>query len=255
VESLALIELVWLLLTQLPAAEVVSVKAVHNDDLSYMFFLGLRTTDIRRGTDSAFSQPIGNDEESRCAIQRLKERFISQQAFERSNVLFAFHGCSPDVAMAIARMGAANLRRTDGGYFGAGIYTTLQAQYAAGYATGLLLPDGQVVMPNPDGCYTVLLCLAAVSNVYPITRANDYPPDSRVSVFHCNFSEDSAVPIDARRDKALKPGFDAHVVAISESSKYQAAMEGDRAVWDELVVDQERQLLPIAIVYFRPREP
>mmetsp|Transcript_9267 Transcript_9267/g.19942 ORF Transcript_9267/g.19942 Transcript_9267/m.19942 type:complete len:188 (+) Transcript_9267:523-1086(+) len=185
-------------------------------------------------------------------IRRLKDLFLPQlpqRVFEHANVLFAFHGCSPDVALAIARTGAANLRRTDGGYFGAGVYTTLQAQYAAGYAAGLFAD--QVVIPNQDGCYAVLLCLAAVSNVYPVTRTHDYHAGSRMSVFHCNYPEGSAVA--TRKDKALKAGFDGHMVAISEERDFEAAMPADRGVWDELVVEQERQLLPLAIVNVRPR--
>jgi len=232
--------------TQLPVVDVVFVRAVHNTDLSSAFSVGLRTMEIRRGTGVAqFNEPIGSDEESRLAIERLKALFLPQQEFRRANVLFAFHGCKPEVAMAIARTGAANLRGTDGGYFGAGIYTTLQAQYAAGYATGLV--PGQFVESTPEGCYAVVLCLVAVGNVYPITRHNDYPPDSDVSVFHCNF------PDGRRKDKALKQGRDAHVVTISESSGYQVARTGDHGVWDELVLDQECKLLPLAIVYFQIR--
>jgi len=103
------------------------------------------------GTVEACNHPIGSDDESQDMIRRLKDLFLPQlpqRVFEHANVLFAFHGCSPDVALAIARTGAANLRRTDGGYFGAGVYTTLQAQYAAAFSTGLF---GEVVMPNPDG--------------------------------------------------------------------------------------------------------
>jgi len=153
--------------------------------------------------------------------------------------------------MTIAHTGAADLRSTDGGYFGAGIYTTLQAQYAAAYASGIL--TGASAPVTSDGCYAVLLCLAAVSNVYPVTRTNDYPPGSRVSVFHCNYPESSQFE-RARKDKALKAGFDAHFIAVSALRDYEAAMEGDSDVWDELVVAQERQILPLAIVYFRFRK-
>jgi len=146
--------------------------------------------------------------------------------------------------MTIAHTGAADLRSTDGGYFGAGIYTTLQAQYAAAYASGIL--TGASAPVTSDGCYAVLLCLAAVSNVYPVTRTNDYPEGSRLSVFHCKYPEGSG-----RKDKALKAGFDGHMVAISEDRAFEAAMPGDHGVWDELVVEQERQLLPLAIVYVR----
>ncbi len=203
------------------------------------------------GAGPAFNKPIGPGDESALAIQRLKDLFLSQDVFDRANVVYAFHGCSPDVAMAIARTGAADLRGTDGGYFGAGIYTALQAQYAAGYASGLL--TGQPVSATPDGCYALLLCLVAVGNVYPVTRQHDYPAGSRVSVFHCSYPEGSAITSQFdRKDKALKAGFDGHIVAISEKRNYEAAMPGDHAVWDELVVAQERQILPLAIVYCRP---
>ena len=60
------------------------------------------------------------------------------------------------------------------------------------------------------------------------------------SVFHCEYG-------GVRLDKALKAGFDAHFVQISPPS-YLATLNGD---YSELVVKEEHQVLPVAIVYFK----
>jgi len=52
-----------------------------------------------------------------------------------------------------------------------------------------------------------------------------------------------------RRDKALRPGFDSHFACVSMKSKYQAVGVEDED-FDELVVKEEAQVLPVAVVYF-----
>lgn len=57
-----------------------------------------------------------------------------------TGVFSVFHGTAPKKAVYIATSGFANIHPHDGdrGYFGSGVYATLQADYAAQYASGEL---------------------------------------------------------------------------------------------------------------------
>ena len=71
------------------------------------------------------------------------------------------HGCSEKAVDSICAHGAKDLRRTDPGYAGAGIYTTIQAEYAALYS-------------KMTASSVIILCCCAASNIYPISRSRDY---------------------------------------------------------------------------------
>jgi len=145
---------------------------------------------------------------------------------------------NPTLISTLCKTGPADLRITDNGYFGAGIYSTLQAEYARGYATGELTSS---IPPNERGEHTLLLCWIAVGNVYPITRQLDYTHNSNYSNFYEN-------PCGI----ALKAGFDAHFACVSPVDSYQATTNlNDPNVLHELVVKDQAQVLPRFILYFK----
>ena len=115
------------------------------------------------------------------------------------------------------------LRTTDGGWFGAGAYLTPEAEYAAKYATGEILPNGQPYDANKTYC--IILCAALVGLTYPITRTTDYITDTTnqndISVFHYAYPAPIAGHLDKRTDKALKAGFDSHFIAVRVDKGYQ----------------------------------
>ena len=96
----------------------------------------------------------------------LKSKFLPTQDFGLANVVLAWHGCGSEAAAdAMCRNGVTSLRFTDPGFFGAGIYVALEAPYAAGYSTGVLVsedPAAWAAPPTTDGCYVMLLCAVAV---------------------------------------------------------------------------------------------
>jgi len=155
-----------------------------------------------------------------------------------------------------------DLRQTDGGFFGSGVYLTPNSNYAAVFST-----SGK--QANKNGQFTLLLCYAVVGLTYPISRATDYDNPNlyskwSISKYHsaypipqnaidkANCGDESAL-FDAllvRNDKALKDGFDSHFIAVSEKEYYHAVKAKD-ATYFELVVKEETQVVPYAVIYFK----
>ena len=87
-------------------------------------------------------------------------------------------------------------------YAGAGIYTTVQAEYAALYS-------------DMSGSKTMILCVVAVSNVYPISRSADYAPPLDTAYFAPGRRSAGHSKFYAGTGAALKPGFDAHWFTVT----------------------------------------
>jgi hypothetical protein len=196
------------------------------------------------------------DGAKQLALARLKQLFLPSD-IGLANLALVWHGCTFATVASICRTGTADLRRTDGGYFGSGPYLTPQAGYAAQYATGEL--TGAALEPNEGGEFVMLLCVVVLGNVYPLSREADYDrPDDfgrrSVSKFHCAHPVPGVGPdadLAKRDDKALKPGFDGHFVSISVNRNYQATPLGEDIDFDELVVKEDAQVLPLCKVYFK----
>jgi len=178
-----------------------------------------------------------------------------------------WHGCSPGSCYSICKGGAKDLRQTDGGFFGGGIYLTPDCEYAADYSTGSL--SLTPVTPNERGEFTILLCLTVVGLTYPISRKTDYDfPDEfqpwSICKYHCSYpisaeaiqkakNNDTSLinkALQIRNDKTLFSGFDSHFVCVARRFNYQAARVEDED-FSELVVKEEGQVLPLAVVYFK----
>ena len=91
------------------------------------------------------------------------------------NVAFVFHGTRVDVVDAVVANGPVAVRSTDSGYFGCGVYATLNIDYAARYARGDFdTPFPTVRRARADGAYPVVLLAMGVGLVYPnCTPAHD----------------------------------------------------------------------------------
>ena len=85
---------------------------------------------------------------------------------------------------------------------------------------------------------TLLLCAVVVGGVYPICREKDYEPGSLTCKWYA---------------KPLMHGCDTHYVHVSAMERYQATREDSPKAYDfeELVVSQEAQVLPFAVVRAR----
>ena len=60
---------------------------------------------------------------------------------------------------------------------------------------------------------------------------------------------DTSAAEENKSDKGLKAGFDSHYISVSKSNYYHAVDTADYD-FDELVLKEAAQVLPIAVVYF-----
>jgi hypothetical protein len=185
-------------------------------------------------------------------IQSLKLLFEPPDADQSRhvNVLYTFHAPQSElVAKGILAGSIHALHRNDGGYFGAGVYSTPSLEYAARYAAGDFFPDRPKatsapfnIDDPPEGCYPVLFCATVVTHVYPVTR-EDYA-DAKDPRGKSHFFSSKGQPA-----KALKPGFDAHFIPVSQPN-FQATMAGATPDYYELVCRSD-MIVPLGVLWIR----
>ena len=175
-------------------------------------------------------------------LKRAMASRLQREAFpwgDGVSIVLAWHGCrSKDSALQMFHKGMVRHNTRDSGFFGAGMYFTLDPAYAAMYAAGFF--DGPGAAPPPPGStFTMVLCAVAVSRVYPITRQSDYSGEST----RCNYE-----------GRQLEPRA-VHMARVSAESQWQAVKEEPGADADafapiELVVSEEDDVLPLYMVSF-----
>lgn len=151
-----------------------------------------------------------------------------------------FHGTKIDCLESVIE-GLHAMKSTDQGFFGFGVYTTTSIEYAAQYARGDFGHVGQA--SSRGGCYPVLWCVAAVGDCYPVSRANDYSKNRVDSTFG-KVSDFFGAP--------LKAGFDCHCAVVSCQAGCQA-VDSRNMEYMEIVFDQESQVIPIAVLWVKPK--
>jgi hypothetical protein len=225
--------------------DIRSIELTWSDDLAQQFDIGVRTLERQR-QQAFFHANLEDDGQKARLLLRLKywmtrsKEALAQvlgepQGLARANVLLATHGTTADKLGSICSLGAKDLRMTDPGFAGAGIYTTAQSEYSEAYAG------------DDDGEHVMLLCWVAVGLTYPISRATDYVAAER-NVFgteeapvHSTFYDKGGNGI------ALKSKFDSHLFCVTQPTDFSAqgcfcAMPDDEPDFDELVVKEGWQV-------------
>ena len=232
---------------------VKGIDLIRNQDLITQFETSVKILGDQQTKNPVFfckreTEVIDGDEQKRTVMARAKAyrqrsaTLLNEECDGPVSLYVTLHGCSHKAVDSICAYGAKDLRRTDPGYAGAGIYTTIQAEYAALYS-------------EMSGSSVMILCCCAASNIYPISRKKDYekPYDEEYyddrGAAHSSFYKEGGV--------ALKPGFDAHWFCVAQPERESIAdvqcyiPEDNRfpPCYDELVVKEEKQVLPIAVVH------
>jgi hypothetical protein len=245
------------------------VELIENEAVTRRFGMDIeRILQRRTGVSGSgpWDKPVLDDGEKLGWLKRLRDSFLPSdikntegETSARANIVLAWHGTTEAendlencTAHSICQLGLADLAsREDRGFFGRGCYTTLQAWYAAGYATGVLSTSG-ANMPNSNDEFVLLLCVVVVGNAYVISRATDY---QRSDGSTCDYNKFDFRYPDGQSDvgKDLEVGFDAHFAPISTSDKCEIPRGSQKPDADELVVKSESQVLPLCKVYFKVR--
>ena len=156
--------------------------------------------------------------------------------------MMTWHGCAVANKISILNSGLVITGGTDAFFFGLGVYSSAQAEYACRYATNEFSSDPTALISLHSSCI-VLLCWTVVGNVYPITRAADYDPGQT----HSNF-------YDATGPKALKAGLgwsmSSHHAGVSDIAHFQVPSSVTDVTYDEIAVPDGGHMLPQYVVTF-----
>ncbi len=190
-----------------------------------------------RDEDDDFSPSWLSTEAERTFRQPVQDRLMQYvtsaglSASEESvKELWVWHGTKSGVVEKIIKKGYENFRKTDDGYYGSGIYFTLQAQYAHN-------------MYSDDGGHLLLNKICFYS-AYPVVTRSD---------------------MKQIRNRANLPGYDANYIPVSflpkdasnplpDTYDYYPA-EGLAPTYDEIVIFQVAQTLPVYWVNLQPGLP
>jgi len=140
---------------------------------------------------------------------------------ENCPVVPVAHGTSVRKALKIAATGFASLSTLDLGFYGKGMYFSSSAIYTLPYMSAL-----------PDPC--ILICFLLPGNPYPVI-------------------EHPQTEIGSLLGSHIISGYQSHyVVTTREGFPFTEENYGNQRMFDEYVIDQESQVVPIFLVEVNP---
>jgi hypothetical protein len=227
--------------TGIAGFRLVSVQAVVRDNGSHYAYESRQASlTNRRQTGAA----VFNFTTREFTAQQLHVLSVLREHFQERppgvaaravNTLYSFHGPRLENLESVCMNGLTAIRATDAGYFGGGCYSTLNIEYALRYARGEFDMAPNVRPPSSDGRYPVIMFAVSVGMAYPVTPDTDY---SNGRGQHSDFF-----------GRFLKTGFDCHVACVNETMGFEAVSTAE-CQFVEFVIDQESQLLPLAVLWF-----
>eukprot|EP00747_Dinoflagellata_sp_TGD_P165679 gnl/TRDRNA2_/TRDRNA2_187309_c0_seq1.p1 gnl/TRDRNA2_/TRDRNA2_187309_c0~~gnl/TRDRNA2_/TRDRNA2_187309_c0_seq1.p1 ORF type:complete len:683 (+),score=101.78 gnl/TRDRNA2_/TRDRNA2_187309_c0_seq1:59-2050(+) len=163
---------------------------------------------------------------------------LAKPGLKHVSALLVWHGCqAAESARKIARYGFPGLGMDDRtGPYGHGRYTSLESNCAAQRACDFPEPKEY----NKWGEWAVVLCVAVTCVVHPLTMCvedftGDLPPSNPLQ---CVYFEND-----------MKPHHDTHIVGVKSGSLLPC--DPKDADFHELVISEDAQLMPLAIVWFK----
>jgi hypothetical protein len=226
--------------TPIAGFRLVSVQAVVRDSIAYTCYEGrqMQITSRRQGGSTCFNFATRDFSAQQLhVLSALREQFQERppgMGARAVNTLYAFHGPRGENVESVCMNGLTAVRALDAGYFGSGCYLSLNIEYALRYAHGEFDVPAYSRPRPADGRYPVIMFAVSVGMAYPVTPDVDYSSGSHQSDFF---------------GRPLKPGFDTHVICVNENMGFQAVSRQE-CQYVEIVIDQEMQMLPIAVLWF-----
>ena len=134
-------------------------------------------------------------------------------------------------------------------------YFSPDSIYAAGYATCIIgTGSGAIAVPDKDDDYAMILCAICPGLCYPLSSERDIvviddekgqsPTGARCRFFGlplCKLSNDYEQQMI----------FNSHCAGVSPSEDFTLPNKDYKYI--ELVVEESSQVLPLAVVYFKPK--
>ena len=97
------------------------IELVRNETLRHAFDNMAGNLEQRISANPSVFKTVVNDDGVKLRLlSRLQQHFMPVNGLDHANILLAWHGCSLPVVSSICSHGVADLRKTDGGFFGAG---------------------------------------------------------------------------------------------------------------------------------------
>lgn len=205
-----------------PGMKIKSVEVINNKESNRAFELRLQKLQ-KRSQEETFTKgwAMEVDAEWRTTLNELLEKIAQPNTdpnYPNVKLLGMWHGTSKDSAKKIADTGYASLATTDNGYFGKGIYSAHEAEYAFRvYARGALLFNW-----------------VATNSSYPVTSADKLRGQPNYKNYDSHF-----VPV-------ITP----NGVYSKDATVYVACNPRQQHHYIEVVVFNEEQCLPRYLVTF-----
>jgi len=167
-----------------------------------------------------------HSEERHKIIQKYTEyanRF-SWNLQDRLPIIVCAHGTSLATAQKICKTGFVTLSTLDSGFYGQGMYFTTHIPYIFPYVVSLSKP-------------VMIMTLVIPGNVYPVVEDRG-----------CD---------ESLMGKSIKSGYQSHFVLTQRSGTIFHLPEDEQTssnekIYDELVLNQESQVLPIFLIELDP---
>jgi len=206
---------------------ITEVYAVYNSRLVNNFIGGREIISARINDDpSIFAAEEWKNDDPSGRREWVKKMLLKKidaclwNAGEKVPIIPVIHGTSKEIALKICQAGFANLSSLDDGWYGKGIYFSTSAMYCIPYF---------LERKNP----AVLICFLCPGNPYPVTEKYR----GKRSLL----------------GKALKSKYQSHYVAVNKQGMIVPKDDiGKTRIYDEIVIPQENQVIPIYVVCFTP---
>ena len=222
---------------------LVEVDAIVRNEFQTNIFVG-RMQQLRVFRDGAdaevFNQVLSPDQLEVLEYLRGDRKGVLHEApagDRKVRTFYCYHGCRQRFLNAICTGGLVNLAgQNDRGYYGAGVYTTLNIELAARYAGGDFGGD----WIGPGTIFPVVMFAACVGTAYPITRARDYTEVA------------AGTRADGHSDRyglPLQRGFDCHMACVSEANAFESVQHVAQTDYVEVVFEQQHKLVPMAVLW------
>lgn len=242
--------------------EIARIQAIANDKFSDAFKATLSSLDQRSNFPKTYAPTwsydpssfdlfefFSNDSDEE-AMRQLTHTHLRQISYppsgcKHAKIVWGFHGTKGKALHSICSTNFDNLAKTDGGYFGKGIYQTSSAEYAYRYAQKEVFSNDGILLMS---------CISFVS-AYPIIHHPDIENDAQWNKIE--YSE--AAKKKHWRYHCGGPKFenyDAHYVLVTSEDDigltYLPIRKNQKYDYDEIVVFNSAQILPRYVITLQP---